>query len=572
MAFLLLTLSLVGLIGTLLYLFLTFNFNYWKKRGVLGPKPRLLLGNIPNIVLRKRNFQYDIIDIYREYKGKDRFVGIFNVRNPQLLIIDPKLVQDVLIANFRNFSENEFSKWADKETDPLLGRNPFILSGNEWKEKRGEVTPALTNNRIKASYPIMLSVCGKMTKYLEKETKKHIADGIEARELAARYTTEVVSNCIYGIEAGAFEEGTCEIREKGAAVLDQSFASIVYLMLMSAVPDCLRGIFKRPFMRKDMQTYFIQLMKEAIRVRQSTKSDRVDFLNYLLQLREKKNLSEIEVAAHTITFFVDGFETSSILISNCIRCLAQHESAQQKLRDEINKTIEENGEVSFENLQELPYLDQCINECLRLYPPAIASNKMCSNACELMSSKDKPIKIEKGTPILLPYYALHHDPEYYPNPEAFIPERFSPENGGAKKYKEMGVFLPFGDGPRICLGMRFALCQSKAAVVEIIRNWKVKLNPRTNPNFIIDTQHFLCVPEGGSWLAQHESAQQKFRDEINKTIEENGEMSFENLQELPYLDQCINECLQLYPPAIASNKMCSNSKEKPIKIEKGTPS
>ncbi|XP_037922904.1 probable cytochrome P450 28d1 [Hermetia illucens] len=175
----------------------------------------------------------------------------------------------------------------DKEIDPLFGRNPFILSGEEWKQKRSEVTPALTNIRIKASYPIMLPVCGKMTKYLEKETKKHLPHGVEARELAARYTTEVVSNCIYGIEAGAFEEGPCDIREKGAAILDQSFGSQIYLVVTSLLPDHLRGIFKRPFMRKDMQTYFIQLMKEAIKIRESTKSDRADFLNYLLQLREK---------------------------------------------------------------------------------------------------------------------------------------------------------------------------------------------------------------------------------------------------------------------------------------------
>ncbi|CAD7092564.1 unnamed protein product [Hermetia illucens] len=488
-----------ALFGFLIYVFLVYNFNYWKKRGVDGPKPRPLFGNFPSILSQSRHLTYDVDDIYRGYKSKERFVGIFALRSPQLLVLDPKLAQEILVSNFKSFHDNEFGRMVHKDLDPVLSRNPFMLTGSEWKDKRAEVTPALTTLRIKASYPVMQEVCAKMTKYLELETLKPIEGGLNAKELATRFTTEVVANCVYGVEAGAFEDGECKIREMGAKLMSQSLSIQLYFLFVSLFPR-MTNICRMRMVTHDTERFFADLMETAIRLRKETKSDRVDFLNYLLQLQEKKNLSTLEMAAHTMTFFLDGFETSSVLISNCLHLLAEHRDIQQKLRDEINAAVASEGGLSYEKLLDLPYLEQCINETLRLRTPLPSNTKLCTENCEIRTSKDKIIQLEKGTVVSIPYYSFHHDSDYYPDPEKFDPERFSPENGGVKKYKDMGVFLPFGDGPRICLGMRFAQCQSKAAIAEIIRNWEIAVDPQTKSEFVIDPKQFLCLPEGGTWL------------------------------------------------------------------------
>lgn len=87
-----------------------------------------------------------------------------------------------------------------------------------------------------------------------------------------------------------------------------------------------------------------------------------------------------------------------------------------------------------------------------MHPALGAMSRACTESIELSDYKDKKILIEKGTNVLIPVWSIHHDAEFYANPEVFNPERFSEANGGIKKYKDMGVFLGWGDGPRICLG------------------------------------------------------------------------------------------------------------------------
>lgn len=139
--------------------------------------------------------------------------------------------------------------------------------------------------------------------------------------MATRFTTEVVANCVYGVEAGAFEDGECKIREMGAKLMSQSLSIQLYFLFVSLFPR-MTNICRMRMVTHDTERFFADLMETAIRLRKETKSDRVDFLNYLLQLQEKKNLSTLEMAAHTMTFFLDGFETSSILISNCLQLVS----------------------------------------------------------------------------------------------------------------------------------------------------------------------------------------------------------------------------------------------------------
>lgn len=92
------------------------------------------------------------------------------------------------------------------------------------------------------------------------------------------------------------------------------------------------------------------------------------------------------------------------------------------------------------------------------------------------------------------------DEDYYESPQEFIPERFLEENGGLKKYKDMGVYYGFGEGPRACLGMRFALAQIKTALVEIIRKFEVHVNPKTRNDCELDPKYFLARLYGGIYL------------------------------------------------------------------------
>lgn len=106
-------------------------------------------------------------------------------------------------------------------------------------------------------------------------------------------------------------------------------------------------------------------------------------------------------------------------------------------------------------------------------------------------------EVEVGTPVTIPVYAIHHDPQYFPDPEHYDPERFSEEN---KNTRHRHSYLPFGDGPRICLGFRFALMQVKAGLATVIRNFEVRSSRRTPNPFVPDPNYFMLAAKGGLWL------------------------------------------------------------------------
>lgn len=141
-------LVIVFLILILHYIYLLWNSDYWKKRGVFCPDSKALLGNLPGQVTGKRNIAYDLDDLYKEYKDKFSYIGIFQFREPRLLVLDPEVMKDIMIKYFKYFQGTEFYGLSDKESDPLFGNHPFGLIGDEWKAKRAEISPGFTNLRV----------------------------------------------------------------------------------------------------------------------------------------------------------------------------------------------------------------------------------------------------------------------------------------------------------------------------------------------------------------------------------------------------------------------------------------
>lgn len=161
-------------------------------------------------------------------------------------------------------------------------------------------------------------------------------------------------------------------------------------------------------------------------------------------------------------------------------------------------------------------------ESLRMNPPLTFSNRVCSEEIKIEGVKGHEVVIEKGMSVIIPILCFHHDPgkfkysnikccyhhnlffvEFFHDPEAFIPERFNPEHGGVKAFSDRGVLVPFGNGPRICLGMRFAQLQLKIAMFEIVKSFKITVDPimDLSKKLEIDPDELLMnVKKGGIWL------------------------------------------------------------------------
>lgn len=228
-------------------------------------------------------------------------------------MFEPELVKDVLVRNFRSFHDNEFGDMLDMDVEPLFARNPFFLKGEEWKEKRAEITPAFTPSRMKALYPLIEDVQLRMAEYIRKNLKTPL----EARELCAKFTVDVVSNAIFGVDAQSFTKENPEIREMGRRLFAPSSIFIIKMFLIGAIPF-LKKFLSMKFIEDDTENFFKGLMDQALKYRDDNKVQREDFLEYLIQLKKKKGINNIDMAAHTISFFTDGFETSSVAIAHVL--------------------------------------------------------------------------------------------------------------------------------------------------------------------------------------------------------------------------------------------------------------
>ncbi|CAF5147143.1 unnamed protein product, partial [Rotaria magnacalcarata] len=163
---------------------------------------------------------------------------------------------------------------------------------------------------------------------------------------------------------------------------------------------------------------------------------------------------------------------------------------QEKVYEEIQQELGDD-EITHEKLSQLQYLDMAINETLRMYPPFIRFDRVASQDYQLGD-----YHIPKGTIINVPVYSIHHDAEYWPEPEKFIPERFS----SAEKAKRHPVtFLPFGDGPRNCIGMRFALLEAKIAIAKTLRVVEFQKCEKTEVPLGLGKVAVL-TPKNGIWV------------------------------------------------------------------------
>ncbi|KAK7788571.1 hypothetical protein R5R35_000158 [Gryllus longicercus] len=438
-------------------------------------------------------------NLYKLYEGKP-FVGFWRFRTPGLLIRDPEVTKTVLLQEFNSFQQNGFR--VHPELDPLVHKNPFMLTGEEWKTTRQTLTPSFTNSKLKPLLPLMEEVAAELVQYLRANCHTCGPDGFDAKDLCSKYTMEVVATSAFGIKGHSFQNPKAELREMTMQLLQPGLKKSIELMLINFLPS-LADLLKLRMMPVEVDQYFRGVVRTVVDEREKKNITRNDFMQNLINLKKKavengETYSDEDITAHAVTFMTDGFETSAIIMSFILHELARHPDVQEELRQEVVAARGANGgRLPFEVLLELPLLDQVIHETLRLHPALPAMEKVCTRAISLRAADGTELHVPKGQLVILPVLGFHKDPRYFHDPERFDPDRFSP---GRKSDIPKYMFLGFGGGPRQCLGMRFALQQTKLAIATMVAHFVIKATPKTPEVVEQDPTSFLACAKGGLWV------------------------------------------------------------------------
>jgi len=331
-------------------------------------------------------------------------------------------------------------------------------------------------------YPLVNDGTKKFVNYIRQKIVEHPTMSFDARDICGRYTCDVISSCTFGLDAQSFCSEKPEILEHGKK-------------FFHCVNESINSLLPRPMISAEVENFFINLIEQGIDYRQKNNIDSNDFLAHIISMRDSKGVDHIEAIAQGVIYFLDGYETSSIALMYLLFELASNKECQQKLRNEINGATDSNGTIDYSNLIELPFLDQVFFETLRLHPPLAFTTRECSEDIELDGFKGHKYLVKKGSRLLLDFHAIHHDPEHYPNPNEFKPERFDAEHGGVKAFTEASTLMPFGQGPRICLGMKFAQLQVKAMIAETLKNFEIFVDEQTPRQLIMKPAELMNITE-----------------------------------------------------------------------------
>ncbi|KAH8299854.1 hypothetical protein KR044_006988, partial [Drosophila immigrans] len=503
----LLTVALLGIALTLLYNYYVNTYTYWQRRGVPYEKPLPLLGNMKGVGT-KIHFRDVYLRYYKHYKGKTPFAGMFMFLKRVAFIIDLDLVKQVLIKDFKVFQDR--GVFNNVRDEPLTG-HLFSLEGEEWKAMRHKLTPVFTSGKMKHMFSVVVEVGHHLTSTMGKYAKAAVADDgdVEVKELCARFTTDVIGTCAFGLECNSLADANAEFRAKGRSIFEkarhprllQAFiftnAKLARKLRFKALPD-------------DISKFFMDAVTSTVDHRLKNGIKRNDFLDQLIELRAEneeaaragkgidlsKGLTIEQMAAQAFVFFIAGFETSSSTMAFCLYELAQQQDVQQHLREEIETVLKElsDGEITYDAINKIPYLDQVISETLRKH--SIVSHLM-RQAGEDYKVPGTKLVIEKGTTLLIPIYAIHRDPEIYPDPERFDPTRFEPE---AIKARHQYAYLPFGEGPRNCIGERFGKMQTKIGLISLLRHFKFSVSKYTDVPLVLDPSSLPLSTKNGIHL------------------------------------------------------------------------
>lgn len=467
---------LVFLVAAILtcYAYFQYSYTYWSRKGVPFLKPKFPIGNNDDIGREAANYGHEVIRWYKDLKRKGhKFGGAWVWARPVLVLTDPEYIKDVFVKDFQYFVDRDL--YHNPKDDPA-SESVLVLHGEEWKNTRQKLTPTFTSARIKMMFSSIVQCSDSLVEAIG--VVAGTGGDINIKELIMSFTIDVIGSTAFGLEAKSFAKESSEFKKIAMSLLDIGIFGSLQLITARVSGHLARmlGIKTNP---KPITKFFTDVLQKTTEYRRKNNIKRPDLLQLLMELQDntkndKKPFSFNEIVANAVTFYFAGFETSSATTTMALYELARNPEIQEKTRKEIREVIKKhNGEITYEAVQEMTYVRQVIDEALRLYPPVPVTARV---AVKPYKFKNTDFTLEKGVSVLIPIKALAKDPEYFPDPEKFDPDRFSAENKGTRNSY---VSVPFGEGPRNCIGMRFGIVQASIGLIRILDNFRITISPST---------------------------------------------------------------------------------------------
>uniref|UniRef100_V5GR19 Cytochrome P450 9e2 n=1 Tax=Anoplophora glabripennis TaxID=217634 RepID=V5GR19_ANOGL len=508
----------------LFYYFIVKPFDYWKDKGVKQGKPVWIFGDNWGTILRKQSFSEMVEYVYNQCQGV-RYSGMYQFFVPTLVLKDPDLIKQITVKDFEHFTDHR--AFIPEDADPLWGKNLFALRGHKWRDMRTILSPSFTSSKMKAMFVLISECAENFVQHFQKKNEDVLT--IEFKDTFTRFTNDVIATTAFGIQVDSLGQPKNHFYLMGKEATDFSGLWKNLKFFGYFLFPKLYNLLKVKLFSADVSHFFRQIVGDTIKLRAEKTIVRPDMINLLLEARKGiqrqeengvidtgfataeesdlgkstkviRDISDMDITAQAMIFFFAGFDTVSGLMCFLAYELVANPDIQDKLREEIKTTLEEcGGKLTYEGLLKMKYMDMVVSETLRKWPIAVAVDRVCTKPYTIEPTRpdEKPVHLDKDDVLWLPIFAMHRDPEHFPNPERFDPERFSDENkGNIKPY----TYFPFGLGPRNCIGSRFALLETKTVIFHILKSFELVPVEKSRIPIQISKKQFNLTADGGFWF------------------------------------------------------------------------
>jgi cytochrome P450 len=370
-----------------------------------------------------------------------------------VLLFHPSDVETMLVAHAGDVGRDEYSHVLKR----ALGEGLLTSDGELWKRQRRLSSSAFTPKRIRGYATQMASVTDAGL------GRWRAGEAINLHEELSRLTMEVVADVLFG--AGVASEDVTTVRESMEvfnAYFGRSFE--VVLRIPTWVPTPLHRRLGHANERIDA------LIARIVESRRRGGAVRDDLLGALLAATDDdgSKMDDRQLRDEVVTLFLAGHETTALALTHSLYLLGKHPDVERRVAAEIASVL--GGRVpTADDVPRLSYTECVIKESMRLYPPAWVTGREVTKPFSIGGAD-----LVVGDQVMVSQWIVHRDPRWFPSPEAFDPDRFTPEaSAGRPRF----AYFPFGGGPRVCIGNHFAMMEAVLMLAMIVARFRVELLP-----------------------------------------------------------------------------------------------